>query len=68
MFDAAYYRQKAEVCRRVAGESKWSEPYLLELADSFDLAAKSVELKLSGSKPSKASGSRKAPPLPAGRG
>jgi hypothetical protein len=51
MFDPPYYRQKAEACRRLASASKWSELYLLDLAESFERAAKSAELRLAGSKP-----------------
>jgi hypothetical protein len=48
MINASYYRQKAEDCRRIAGASKRSEFYLLELAEHFDRVAQATDLSIQG--------------------
>jgi hypothetical protein len=51
--DAAYFRQKAEDCRRVSAASARPNFYLLELAKSLDRTAEAIELRFAGSKPTK---------------
>jgi hypothetical protein len=46
MINASYYREKAEDCRRIAGASKRSEFYLLELAEHFDRVAQATDLAI----------------------
>jgi hypothetical protein len=49
MINASYYRQKAEDCRRIAGASKRSEFYLLELAEHFDRVAQATDRSIQAS-------------------
>jgi hypothetical protein len=52
--DAAYFREKAETCSRLANGLSWNNPArgkLMELAEEFRRQAKSLEVAAEATKP-----------------